>query len=126
MSEIDPSVWYQCQRCAQCCRWPGEVILTDADITRIAEFLEISEFDFIQKHTAVRRNRAGLTLTEKPNGECEFLDGFSCTIQDAKPEQCSGFPNKWNFPGWRKSCEAIPIPVAEKLDVSSSDDHDAK
>jgi hypothetical protein len=28
-----------------------------------------------------------------------------------KPEQCSGFPNKWNFPGWRQVCEAIPVPI---------------
>lgn len=108
-----PKIFYQCQRCGNCCKWPGEVVLTDEDISRIAKHLELSEFDFIQRHTAVRKNRAGLTLTEKPNGECEFLDGIDCTIQPVKPEQCRGFPNTWNFPGWEKVCEAIPIPIAD-------------
>lgn len=27
-----------------------------------------------------------------------------------KTHQCARFPNAWNFPGWRKSCEAIPVP----------------
>jgi Fe-S-cluster containining protein len=101
----EPKVFYQCQRCGNCCRWPGEVILTEKDISRISAHLGLSEFDFIQQHTAVRRNRAGLTLTEKPNGECEFLDGIECTIQPVKPEQCAGFPNTWNFPGWQKSAK---------------------
>jgi hypothetical protein len=30
-----------------------------------------------------------------------------------KPEQCAGFPNKWNFTGWRQVCEAIPVPVVK-------------
>jgi hypothetical protein len=29
-------------------------------------------------------------------------------VQEAKPIQCKGFPNTWNFPGWRAVCEAIP------------------
>ena len=39
-----------------------------------------------------------------------MLDGNRCTIQAVKPIQCRGFPNQWNFPGWRKVCEAIPVP----------------
>jgi hypothetical protein len=29
-------------------------------------------------------------------------------VQPAKPVQCAGFPNTWNFPGWREVCEAVP------------------
>ena len=87
--------------------------MTDADVTRIAEFLNLSEPEFVERYTALRADRRGLTLTSKENDECVFLDGIECTINPVKPEQCAGFPNTWNFPGWRKYCEAIPIPVVD-------------
>jgi len=97
-------------RCGNCCRWPGFVKLTQGDITRIARFLALSEHDFIQNYTQLRPNREGLALTNKPNEECIFLEGVNtCRIQAVKPEQCRGFPNDWNFPGWRAVCEAQPL-----------------
>lgn len=106
-------VFYECQRCTNCCRWPGFVKLTDADITAIANFLGVTERDFIQTHTRLRPRRDGLALIDKPNGECVFLEGRDCRIQSVKPLQCKGFPNEWNFPGWREVCEAIPVEVTE-------------
>ncbi len=105
-----PDVYYQCQRCTNCCRWPGFVRITDADITAIAAFVGVSERDFIQSHTRLRPGRDGLALIEKPGGECIFLEGRDCVVQAVKPGQCAGFPNVWNFPGWRGVCEAVPVP----------------
>lgn len=106
----DPDVYYQCQRCTNCCKWPGLVKIGDAEITAISGFLEIAEFDFVQKYTRLRPYKDGLSLIEKENGECVFLDGRDCSIQPVKPVQCAGFPNEWSFPGWRDVCEAIPVP----------------
>ncbi|HEX4086649.1 MAG TPA: YkgJ family cysteine cluster protein [Chthoniobacteraceae bacterium] len=103
-------VWYQCQRCTHCCRWPGQVKLTDEDITAIAAELRMSEWNFIQQYTRLRPDRRGLALNEQPDGACVFLDGKDCAIQPVKPAQCKAFPNSWNFPGWREVCEAIPCP----------------
>ncbi len=75
-------VHYQCQRCTNCCKWPG---------------------------FRLRPNRDGLALTDKPNGECIFLEGRDCRVQPVKPGQCRGFPNTWNFPGWREVCEAVEV-----------------
>lgn len=85
--------------------------LTDAEITRIAIHLGLSEADFIARHTRVRADRKGLSLLEKPNGECEFLVGNDCAIQPVKPQQCRDFPNLWNFPGFEKVCHALPRDV---------------
>ena len=104
-------VFYECQRCTACCRWPGQVRLTDAEITRLAEFKQISEFDFIQRFTRLTGDRKGLALLDKPNGECFFLQGEACAIQPVKPQQCRDFPNLWNFPGFEKVCHAIPRDV---------------
>lgn len=104
-----PAVYYACQRCANCCRWPGFVRLDDGDVTAIAAHLGLSEHDFIQQYTRLRPQRDGLALTDQANGACVFLDGRDCRVQPVKPHQCRGFPNAWNFPGWRAVCEAIPV-----------------
>ena len=110
-------VFLECQRCTACCRWPGQVRLTEVEITRLAEFRGLNEFDFIQQFTRLTQNRRGLALSEKPNGECIFLEGGDCTVQPVKPQQCRDFPNLWNFPGAEKSCRALPreIPDAEYI-----------
>lgn len=106
---LDPGVHYVCQRCTACCKWPGDVRLEDDEIPRIAGFLGLSVDEFIARFTRLRSNRQGLSLIEKENHECIMLDGISCRIHPVKPGQCSGFPNKWNFPGWRQVCQAVPV-----------------
>jgi len=106
-------IFYECQRCTACCRWPGQVRLTDEEITRLAEFNKLGEFDFIQRFTRLAGDRRGLALMDKPNGECIFLDGNDCAVQPVKPGQCSAFPNLWNFPGFEKICKALPKIVSE-------------
>ena len=103
--------WYECQRCGNCCRWPGDVHITDAETHSIAEFLGISQHDFVQDYTRLNARRNGLSIIDKPNGECIFLEGLNvCKLQSVKPVHCLGFPNAWNFPGWREHCEAIELP----------------
>ena len=108
---MEEGVTYRCQRCANCCRWPGEVPVTEEEVAKIANHLGLPLYEFVAEYTALRRNRAGLTLVEKPDDECSFLDGIDCVIQDVKPAHCAGFPNSWNFPGWREKCEAVPEPI---------------
>ena len=88
--------------------------MSEAEIKKIAAYLDMTFDDFVAKHTDLRLNRTGLTLKVKPNGECEFLNGIDCQINPVKPDQRAGFPNKWNFPGWKKTCEALPVSLEEK------------
>lgn len=69
----------------------------------------MAEFDFIQTYTRLRPDRQGLSLIEKPGGDCIFLYGMDCRVQAVKPQQCRDFPNQWNFPGWEKICQAKPV-----------------
>ena len=101
-------VHYDCQRCTACCRWPGQVKIGEPEIQAMAALLRLEAWDFIQQYTRLRPQRDGLALLDKPNGECIFLEGRDCRVQQAKPVQCQGFPNTWNFPGWRSVCEAVP------------------
>lgn len=106
-------VLYDCQRCTACCRWPGQVKLSEAEVSALAQFLNRSEFDFIQEFTRLRADRLGLSLIEKANGDCIFLEGNVCLVQAVKPQQCRDFPNGWNFPGFESLCKAVPRPLAK-------------
>lgn len=82
--------------------------IREEEADRIAEFLKMDVRDFIALYTALLPDRTGLTLTEKPDGACIFLDEAEnlCLIHAVKPGQCSDFPWKWRFPGWEKECAA--------------------
>ena len=102
-----------CQRCGNCCRWPGLVIVTGKEIDRMAAYLEMTPEDFLEKYVEVTEDGQNLTLIMKKDDSCIFLDGADrCRVNAAKPNQCSDFPNKWTFEGWRDVCEATL--VAEK------------
>ena len=110
--QLDPAVRYVCQRCTACCKWPGDVRLEEHEIQIIAAFLDLTEAEFLARFTRLRANRQGLSLIEKADHECIMLEGNSCRIHPVKPDQCAGFPNRWNFPGWRKICQAVLVPTA--------------
>ena len=107
-------IFHECQRCTACCRWPGDVRLSDGEVARLAAFKGMGEVAFIQQFTRLTEDRRGLSLEEKPNGECVFLEGNDCAVQSVKPQQCRDFPNLWNFPGFEKTCHAIPRLVSEE------------
>jgi Fe-S-cluster containining protein len=90
------------------------VRVTDAELSRLAQFKGLSEEEFIAQFMRLRPDRRGLALKEKPNHECVFLDGNDCSVQPVKPQQCRDFPNLWNFPGFEKECHAIPRLVSEE------------
>lgn len=108
-----PHTYWKCQRCTACCRWPGDVKIDPHEVSRIATFLGLEESAFIAQYTRLRTNRQGLSLLEQADDSCIFLDGNDCSINEVKPQQCRDFPNKWNFPGWRQVCHAIPVPEAD-------------
>lgn len=110
MSLDNTGATYLCQRCGNCCRWPGDVIVSGTELQAIAAHMGLIEDEFIQRHTRLSANRRHLALAEKPDGSCAFLVGANvCGIQPVKPEQCRGFPNLWRFDGWREICEAVEI-----------------
>jgi Fe-S-cluster containining protein len=84
------------------------VRLAEGEVARLAAFKGMGEVEFIQRFTRITNDRRGLSLEEKQNGECVFLDGGDCSVQPVKPQQCRDFPNLWSFPGFEKTCRAIP------------------
>ncbi len=121
MAESMKDVWYQCDRCLACCKWPGDVKVDDHEVDNIAAFLGMDVDEFISKFTRLRMNRNGLSLIEKHNDECIMLENGGCKIQAVKPFQCKGFPNRWNFPDWQKQCQAKPVPMHDAIELGLVD-----
>ena len=82
--------------------------LGDGELVRLASFTGMTVTEFIQRFARVSQDRHGLSLGEKPDGSCIFLEGNACGVQPVKPQQCRDFPNLWNFPGFEEHCQAIP------------------
>ncbi|MBM3861456.1 MAG: YkgJ family cysteine cluster protein [Verrucomicrobia bacterium] len=97
---------YECQRCGACCRWPGQVKVSDAEIAAMAAHLGVGDGEFIERFTRLRPDRRGLMLLEKEDNECIFLDGVDCRVQAVKPRQCRTFPDEWNLLEHEEKCQA--------------------
>ena len=107
-------IFLRCQRCAACCKWPGQVHVNDEEIARLAILMGMSETAFIEEFTQLARERNGLVLQEKPNGECVLLEGSNCLAQSAKPQQCRDFPNLWSNHDSRETCRAESVSVTKQ------------
>ncbi|MEI6148327.1 MAG: YkgJ family cysteine cluster protein [bacterium] len=111
---------FQCLRCGDCCRRPGEVRLREGEAEAIATHLSLEVGTFTEHYTRLREDRRGLSLCERPDGACIFLEGppASCSIQAAKPGQCRDFPSHWQYEKMPSNCAAAGVSVAATVTLS--------
>ncbi len=87
---------FTCTQCGNCCSGdPGFVWATKAEIAAISKFLGRSDGWLDERH--LRRVGFRYSLTEKPDGDCIFLerrgDGTTgCRIYSVRPVQCRTWP----------------------------------
>jgi Fe-S-cluster containining protein len=104
---LPPGKKWLCQRCGNCCRWPGFVIVSGKEIDRMADFKGMDPEDFLEKYVEVTPDGESLTLIMKKDDSCIFLgENNTCKVNEVKPNQCGDFPNQWYFDGWQDMCEA--------------------
>jgi hypothetical protein len=102
---------FECQPgCTACCEQKGFVYLADADISRAAAFLGLTEEEFTRRYVYRTRNRTRLRVPRDAN--CYFLKDGGCSIHPAKPTQCRIFPF-WpelveSRREWRKTARYCP------------------
>ena len=83
---------FSCTGCGICCKEKGYVFFNDDDIKRASKFLEISPLVFINKYLEYEEGY-GYYIKVTDDKACTFLDENNrCTINSAKPNQCSTFP----------------------------------
>ncbi|MCX7700095.1 MAG: YkgJ family cysteine cluster protein [Gemmataceae bacterium] len=83
---------FTCTRCGACCTGaPGFVWVNAEEVQSIAAWLGMSDEEFVAMHTTT--GPRGLSLREKPNGDCVFWDREAgCTIYEVRPRQCRTWP----------------------------------
>ena len=110
---------FNCIRCGACCRWVGDVRLSDSDIDKIAGFLKLETAEFISSYTRLAKDRKCLSMIERENGDCIFYRHGAlaeCVIQPVKPEQCTGFPLRWAHQDWEQDCGAAKAKNGKDLE----------
>ena len=116
---------FKCTGCGQCCTGaPGYVWIDEEEMAQMADFLHISQEDFVKKYT--RRIGDRLSLIEHPtNYDCVFLKERKCLVYSARPRQCRAFPwwkdNLRSCKDWKeaaKRCEGIDHPDAPLIPLS--------
>lgn len=100
---------FACKRCGACCRIRNGIVrVGDSEISRIAAFLGMTEARFIDEHTDVAPDRAGLVLKSRPDGACVYLDDAKgCAIHPVKPDKCASFPLEWTNPDSNEVCPQL-------------------
>lgn len=82
---------FACQPgCTNCCRGKGFVYLTEEDLARAAEFLEMTPAAFEKRYVYRTRNLRRLRTPRETT--CVFLREDGCAIHPAKPTQCRLYP----------------------------------
>ncbi len=105
---------FHCRRCGSCCKGDGIVNLSDAEIGAAARLLNLSRDEFLKQFTTETEWGERWLIDKFVDDQrwCVFLerDGnglHSCRIQQAKPEQCVGFPYTWRSHENVQSCEGL-------------------
>jgi Fe-S-cluster containining protein len=80
-----------CTQCANCCK-VATVTVSERDVERLARYLRITPAQFKAGYTA-ESEEEGRILRRTDAAGCEFLDGNTCTVYEARPETCQRFPH---------------------------------
>lgn len=88
---------FECTQCSACCRFdPGFVYLSENEILKLSNFLNLSREEFIQKfcRRVFAFNEMKFSLIEKKNYDCIFWDKETrgCAVYPVRPVQCSTYP----------------------------------
>ena len=78
--------------CGRCCTRHGEydyVYLEREDVARLSAHFAMSPNAFRQRYT---KKDEGHTVLKMDGPACPFLEGFRCSVYDARPKQCRTFP----------------------------------
>ncbi|GAB6886834.1 YkgJ family cysteine cluster protein [Desulfothermus okinawensis JCM 13304] len=120
---------FKCQQCGKCCTGePGTVYVTEEEIKKISDFLNIDTKKF--KKDFLYPFRDSYSIKELKNGNCVFYKDKSCAIYPVRPMQCRTYPfwlkNLRNEKNWKeieRQCPGIGkgklFTVEEIIDIIS-------
>jgi uncharacterized protein len=100
---------FACTQCGECCKGYGGTYVSEADISAIGRYLNLSAAMVRSRYCALSGGKP--LLAQRPDGYCIFWEQ-NCTIHPVKPRMC----RRWPFiPGvlmdignWRAMADACP------------------
>ena len=111
----------------------GSVWVSQADIKRLAAFLDIPPGRFVRRFTRMV-NGERILIDNAPSTDCVFLRDRTCTVYEGRPTQCRTYPwwlqNIQDEQSWREAadvCEGINhataffVPLAEIVEQVTLD-----
>ena len=91
----DKGLRFECQNCNYCCSSePGYVFLSEEDISRLASGLGMEAQAFVDTFCRIVDMGAFkmVSLLEKENYDCIFLENGRCRVYGHRPRQCETYP----------------------------------
>lgn len=100
---------FACRQCGDCCQGYGGTYVSDADIRRIAAYIDVAPHDLRERFC--QKSGDQLVLAQGENGFCIFYqDG--CSIHAVKPKMCRDWPYIQNlqvdFGNWQAMASMCP------------------
>jgi Fe-S-cluster containining protein len=118
---------FKCTECGACCTGtPGYVWASPEEIVEMAQFLKITQEEFLRRYTRQVGGRIALLERRQPNGDfdCIFLKERKCSLYQARPKQCRTYPwwneNLTSPAAWQEAaeiCEGIDHPDAPLISL---------
>ena len=114
----NPSDFFECKMCGDCCKGFGGTYVTEKDIDAISGFLNTDPNAFRRDYCQLSGTRP--VLRTGPSGYCIFWDQI-CTIHEVKPRMCKLWPfieailvDPTNWISMHSMCPGIHTDVDEK------------
>lgn len=84
---------FACQKgCTKCCTRRGAVYLTESDLQRASEYLNMPPAEFEARYVIRYRHLLRLRRPANRDNNCIFLNADGCSIHEVKPTQCRTYP----------------------------------
>lgn len=94
---------FECQKSGNCCKCPGVVYATQKEISKMAESLEITSYEFRQDYV-VKKNGWDVIADEEHRPNCFLNEDNRCLVYPGRPEACRTYPD---WPSIWESKEAV-------------------
>ena len=83
---------FNCQQSGNCCRCPGSVYVDKTTILKMANQMNVNEFEFRQQY--VQKDRGWSIVSNRnfrPN--CFLTEKSTCEVYSARPQKCKSYPD---------------------------------
>ncbi len=114
---------FSCAMCGHCCKGQGGIILAQKDVVRLADFLEVSEDEFLAAYTEPVHHKICIKTAE--DKFCLFyVKERGCKVHEARPDICRAWPffrgNLVDSTSWQMAhldCPGINVTVEHEAFV---------